>query len=402
MRVLVLTSSYPTPRQPAASAFLQEWTAALARRGHHLTIIAPCDQSQASATGRDGASTISYFQYLPWPGWQTLAYGGGMYDNVRSNPARLLQLPPFLHAQYREALRAAAHADVVHAHWLVPGGLVGALVKRHTGIPLVITVHSTDLHLMASLPGGRHLAKTLVRQADRVHFVSEHHRQAFWRWLGDDASVNVSSQVAPMGVADAMAYQPSRPLAHNPSVGFMGRLVPIKGVDRLLRTCASLGIERLSIAGGGPSRLDLIQLARTLGMRTSFIGVVTGRAKVRFFDQRDIMVFPSRHYASGRGEGVPVTMLEALARGRVVIASNTGGIPEVIRHGENGYLFDARSDHALKGTLQDVLASWPDARKVSGAARDTARQFTVSRLAEDHGRLYSELCGAPEASPVTA
>jgi glycosyltransferase involved in cell wall biosynthesis len=95
-------------------------------------------------------------------------------------------------------------------------------------------------------------------------------------------------------------------------------------------------------------------------------------------------------------------MLEALARGRVVIASNTGGIPEVIRHGENGYMFDARSDHALKGTLQDVLASWPDARKVSGAARDTARQFTVSRLAEDHGRLYSELCGAPEASPVTA
>ena len=145
-----------------------------------------------------------------------------------------------------------------------------------------------------------------------------------------------------------------------------------------------------------------MQLATTLGMQTSFIGPVTGLAKVRFFDSRDIMVFPSRQYSSGRGEGVPVTILEALARGRVVIASNTGGVPEVIRHGENGYLFDARSDTALEQTMRHVLDSWPASNRVGAAARATARKFAVSRLAAEHGRLYSDLRRTPAISPLTA
>src|SRR6188768_2676727 len=147
MRILLVTSSYPTPTQPTASAYLRDSVVALTARGHDVTVVAPADrQSTGSVTLLDGREETSFVEYMPRPNWQTLTYGAGMYDNVLRNPFRLAQLPPLLYALYTEAQRLAARADLIHAHWLFPSGLIGALVKRETGKPLVITIHSTDYH----------------------------------------------------------------------------------------------------------------------------------------------------------------------------------------------------------------------------------------------------------------
>src|SRR5688572_21449940 len=193
MRILVLTSSYPTSVEVAASAFLQDWVNAFCARGHEVTVIAPCDRHHAAHVNHAGRLTVSYFQYLADRRWQTLAYGAGMYDNVFRNPFRVLQLLPFLREQHGQAQRYAGSVDVMHAHWLFPAGLVGAMVKRETGRPLVVTIHSTDLHLMRKLPGGRLLTRAIVRQADCLHFVTEYHRQRFAQWVGPKAMAEVGS-----------------------------------------------------------------------------------------------------------------------------------------------------------------------------------------------------------------
>ena len=342
--------------------------------------------------------SVERFRYLPAGRWQSLAYDGGMYDNVRRCPWRLGQLPFFLGAQFLAARRLARRADLLHAHWLFPSGLIAARIARDTGVPLVLTIHSTDLHLLRSLPGGRRLASAIIRTASGLHFVADHHRRLLREWLGTEAAA-VPSYVTPMGIADSFGDGEPPPLRGKPRVGFIGRLVPIKGVDRLIHACARVGSE-LAIAGAGPAHGELSALARRLGVATSFRGPVVGRAKVAFIDSCDILVAPSREYASGRGEGLPVAVLEGLARGRVVVASDSGGTGEVIRHGHNGYLFDGYSGDGLAATLENVMQTWPVAHAVAGEARRTGARFTASTLVPLHeaahrAALRARVTGVP-------
>ena len=400
MRILVLTSSYPTRMETVASPFLHDWADALSARGHELTVLAPCDRHYGAHITKATRVAVSYFQYLPCTSWQTLTYGAGMYDNVRRNPFRLAQLPSFLQALHRQAGRLIRDGDVLHAHWMFPAGLVGALVKRRFAAPLVISIHSTDFHALRRLPGGRLVARAIVRHADRLHFVTEYHRQRFAEWIGDDALAHLESYVAPMGVPDGLLDAPLQPLAAKPTIGFMGRLIPLKGVDQLLRACARLRCGRVAIAGVGPAQALLARLADALGVDARFVGAVSGAGKTRFLDGCDIMVFPSRHYASGRGEGLPVGLLEAMARGRVVVASDSGGIPEVIRHRQNGYLYCSRRRGALDDALKGVLSGWPTSGHVAADALLTGRRYTASVLASQHESHYRALLSrvaVPEA-----
>ena len=183
----------------------------------------------------------------------------------------------------------------------------------------------------------------------------------------------------------------------------MGRLIPLKGVDRLLEACAQIGrMSGLKVAGAGPALASLVRLAGSLQVDAQFIGSVRGAAKIRFLDSCDVLVFPSRHYASGRSEGLPVSMLEALARGRVVVASDSGGIPEVIRHEQNGYLFAAQSTTALGAVLGRVVGSWESASRVGSAASHTGRHFTASALAQRHEYEYRTLLSGGAQGAVMA
>jgi glycosyltransferase involved in cell wall biosynthesis len=387
-RILVLTSSYPTCAGSVASAFLADWASALALRGHRLTILAPHDPHHPPSACADVRVAIVCFRYSPIPSLQTLAYGSGMYDNVLVNPLRVMQLPGLLASFYRSAIRLARCSDVMHAHWLFPAGLIGVLVKQQLGTPLIVTVHSTDYHLLRRLPGGRFIARLIVKHADRLHFVTAFHRRLFDEWMKADRLADHRCYVSPMGVPDTFISPPAWPLASRPRLGFLGRLISLKGADRLLRSCASLGAWPVAIAGCGPEQQRLASLGRQLRLPITFVGAVSGSEKVRFIDSCDVMVFPSRRCSSGRTEGLPVSMLEALARGRVVVAADSGGIPDVVRHQRNGYLFRAEDDDALTETLSRILAGWPRSADVAAAARHSVTALTASAVARTHDAVY--------------
>jgi glycosyltransferase involved in cell wall biosynthesis len=387
-RILVVTSSFPAAPGSVASAFLGDWATSLAARGHSLTVLAPEDPQHPSSQAANSRIEIAAVPYLPYSRFQTLTYGAGMYDNVLGNPARIAQLPCLLMSLFQSALRLARRADLIHAHWLFPAGLIGAMVKRGTGIPLVVTIHSTDYHLLRALPGGRALARHILRYADRVHFISAYHQRLVGEWLGEPERVRQMSYVAPMGVPDGLSSAPVWPLRGTPRIGFLGRLVPIKGADRLLRSCAAVGATKVTIGGAGPERAKLRRLGDQLKLDVVFAGAVSGADKLALIDGADILCFPSRTYSWGRCDGLPVSLMEALIRGRVAVASNAGSIPEIIAHGENGYLFEACSDAALTSTLAGILERWPQSAGVAAAARQVGTRLTASTLAHRHDEAY--------------
>jgi glycosyltransferase involved in cell wall biosynthesis len=174
------------------------------------------------------------------------------------------------------------------------------------------------------------------------------------------------------------------------SVVVLGRLVPVKGLDVLLRASR----ERpwtLLIAGDGPERGRLESEARRLGIDARFFGEIAGAEKSLLLTAADAFALPSRVLPSGRSEGMPVALLEAMAFGLPIVASDVGGVSELIVHERTGLLVAADRADELTDAL-DRLRLDPALRAtISKAARSLAEQHRWSRVIEPAVSVLSSL-----------
>lgn len=306
MRVLVLTTSYPRHEADFAGRFLADTVARLEARGLEVDLLAP-DRGY-----RDFG----------------LAYGEGMSRNVRRRP---WAVPPLLASMTRAARRAARRADVVHAHWL-PTGLPAAF----SGKPFVLTLHGTDVELARRGPP---VARRIVRRAAVVIGVSQALTDAARRLGARDARFVPNGVEIPPGVAAE---------AEPAEVLYAGRLSPEKGIEDLLAVAEGL---RLVVAGDGPLRPRVPQA----------LGMLPRRELYGHLDRAAVVVFPSRR------DGFPVACAEAMAHGRAVVATAVGGLPDMIVHGETGFLVPPGDPAALRAAIDRLLAD-PELRQRLGAA----------------------------------
>jgi glycogen(starch) synthase len=293
-------------------------------------------------------------------------------------PQRALFVPSFLAGYRRGALEEARRIqpDVLHAHWWFPGGLVGGAVARELGIPLVITLHGSDVHI-ARRPGLAQLAARVLRRADVVATVSSALRaEVAARFDLDPASI----PVLPMPVTiDARAtWSPPEP----PPLRLVtvGRLVAEKGYDVLLDALIGLRDEGvravLDVVGEGPDAVALATRAAPLGDDVTFHGARSRDEIAALLARAHALVVPSRR------EGLGMVALEALAVGCPVIASATGGLIELVGDGD-GALVPPGDPAALADALRRLPFGPPRA-----AAVDRHRPATV---AADHLAVYESL-----------
>lgn len=308
MKVVFLTTSYPRDERDFAGRFIADTEVRLRRRGVEVTVVGP---------GRD-------FRDFG------LAYGAGMSRNVRRRP---WAVPPLLVAMTRAARRAARTADLVHAHWL-PTALPASLA----GKPLVLTLHGTDVELARRAPA---LARRIVRRAEVVIGVS--------RAL-TEAAIELGARKArfvPNGVDVPEAVGPE---AEPPEVLYAGRLSPEKGIEDLLAVADGLN---LVVAGDGPLRPNVPQS----------LGMLPREQLYERLDRAAVVVFPSRR------DGFPITCAEALARGRAVVATAVGGLPDMVADGETGLLVPPRDPPALRAAIDRLLADRELRRRLGEAGR---------------------------------
>ena len=163
-------------------------------------------------------------------------------------------------------------------------------------------------------------------------------------------------------------------------VGFAGRVSPEKGIDTLLAAARQLRSIPFRIAGSLHAMPGVLS---DLPPNVEFCGHLGHAELGRFYDNARFIVLPSTCY-----EGLPSTVLSAMVRGRAVVASNLGGIPEVVRHGQTGLLFGPGDSVDLTRTIDALWNDQALCRQLGNAARETA-------LTEySPGRYYDELMGA--------
>ena len=326
-RWLVVTSSFPRHDDDLAGHFVGAWCQSLIARGHAVDVL--CWRGPEATDRRIGAgSSLHFVPYGP-PSVETLFFGAGAPENLSSNPLRALLALPAMASMLAAVLAQAQRRDYdgVVGHWLVPGGLIARAVGAIAGLPSCVVGHSGGVHVLDKVP--RFVGQRLVRwlTAGPVTVPSTPLREKL-EALADEPLVD-GVDVAPMG------YEPApdgidtdcRWNSDRLQLGFLGRLVPIKGlpvvfraVDRLRQDGVDVGLE---VVGDGPCRGHW---ERQAGPGVEFRGALYGRRKWRALCRWDGLVLPSVPRADGRHEGLSVSLLEAASVGTIPLVSGVPGV----------------------------------------------------------------------------
>jgi glycosyltransferase involved in cell wall biosynthesis len=177
---------------------------------------------------------------------------------------------------------------------------------------------------------------------------------------------------------------------------FVGRLVPRKGVDVLLTALATPALHdaKLTVVGAGSERQRLESLAASLGIapRVEFAGLASPAELDAHFRRCDALVLPAIDDGLSGTEGLGVVLIEALAFAKPVVASDVGGIPDVVRHGQTGLLVPPGDPRALASALASLADApeWARGMGIAGRAH-VAACFSRERIAGDLAALYEDV-----------
>lgn len=403
MAVCILTSSYPRFAGDYAGVFVAELSQELVRRGVEVVVLAPRAPGLRAFEISNGVR-IYRFSYF-WPRrWELLAYGQGIPWNLRRNRLLYLLLPFFFVGQVKALRRLMRQEKIrlVNAHWMVMQGLTAAWVRRREDLRFVLTVHSAGLQALVRFPLGRIVADWVVRSADHIFCVSSAHGHLLQNLLGRKVPVEILPMGVDLGRFDISQW-PQRVARRRFGIGegkvvlFLGRLEEVKGVRLLIEAMRTLDFRSegasLYIAGDGRERSSLEGLVTQYKLEKGihFLGTVSREEVPPLLAACDVVCVPSIVQRDGVVEGMPVVVLEALAMGKAVIASQVGGIPDIVQDGVNGFLVEPGDPHALAAKIRAVLDLGNAMAPVLEAARRTAEKFSWEAVAQRYASAFRSL-----------
>jgi glycosyltransferase involved in cell wall biosynthesis len=390
-RICLLTSSFPRWPRDATAPFLLDLAQDVRACGWTVEVLAPHAVGAAPREVLAGVP-VTRFRYA-WPAaQQTVCYRGGALFNLRREPSNWLKLPALVLCQGLALLRAhfRRRFAVLHAHWILPQGLVAVAVGALCRTPVVITVHGSDVFALHARPW-RWAKRVALRGAAAVT-VNSAATEAAVREIAPGLR---TVHRVPMGVAMVPAEERPRvpPSAAGPLLAFAGRLVAQKGVDDLLRAVAILGAERPHVGaivlGDGPERAHLEALAQRLRIagRVRFLGWVEPARVASYLAAADIFVLPAKATPDGGAEGQGLAVIEAMLAGTPVIASRSGGLVDAVRHEQTGLLVEeaapAQIAAAVVRLLDDPALADRLAREAKALAATTySRSGTAAAFAK--------------------
>lgn len=348
MKIGLLTTSFPRFEGDCSGAFVLTLARSWAAYGHEICVMAPEPSRKRAAPHWPGID-VRWVPYARPRRLQRAFYGSGAPDTLRARPTQWLGA-----ASFTAALTIAAQDldpfDALVSHWCLPSGWVAS--ANANGRPHLSICHATDIRWLARLPMARTVARQIERGATSMWFLTEDLRDQFFT-IAELARDSKTTHIGPMPI------EPPPVLTHDRvewrraldmegfTLLFLGRLVPTKGVDRLIRAVSDLPIDiDLRIAGDGPERARLESLARRLGVNARFEGWVHGERKERLLRSCDALVVPSRPT-----DGLPIVIFEAIARDLPVIATNLEGLA---KHLPKEALVPPDNQQALAEALQTL------------------------------------------------
>jgi glycosyltransferase involved in cell wall biosynthesis len=397
LRIICPTYWYPQHATDTQAAYVHDINRHLARRGHRVTVVTPGNSSMPARESFDGVDVVRFPMELP----VDLTYGRVAQTRVNfmGKVARVAVMAHYLEAQFRATMAVAREhgADVIHAHWAIPTGPAAVSAAQRLGLPSVITMHGGDVYVNPEqgydFPTRWYVRPALrwtLRKAGALTAITEDCRQHALRAGAPSRSMHLvfngtdlrRFSPAPAGEADPR---------FGPNMIFACRqLFPRKGIRFLIEAAAQLKPRfpdlKVVVAGDGFERPDLIALAERLGITrdVTFLGWVPNSELPQYYRAAALSVIPSLE----EGFGIPAA--EAMGCETAVVASDAGGLPEVVEHGVTGLIVPRGDSNALAAAIGDLLADPARRARMGQAGRERAlRLFDWDRSAEQFEQIYA-------------
>jgi teichuronic acid biosynthesis glycosyltransferase TuaC len=392
MNLLTFTSLWPNAEQPNFGVFVKHRALAMAQQpGVNMRVVAPVPyfprafqaemfpahwRRLARVADRELIGGLETFhpRYLVTPKVGMSFYGSWM---ARATEALVRRL------------HAAQPIDFIDAHYLYPDGYAAALLSARLRLPLVITARGTDVNLFTQMPLIRPLLRRALQQASGVIAVSESLRQGMLELgIAPEKIVTISN-----GIDRAVFYPRDRAAARQrlnldaqaPIIVSVGALVPRKGMACLIDALALVAEKnaRLYIIGTGGERAALAARIGAHGLqdRGTLVGARPQAELADWYAAADLFCLASE------GEGCPNVVIEALACGVPVVATNVGNIGEMVMSNAYGHVLPTGTAEGFATAINAALATTWDREKI--AAHGGARAW--NEVAQDVLCYFADL-----------
>ena len=362
--LLIVTSTFPRWKNDTDPPFVFELAKRLANH-FTITVLTPNYTGSLSYENMEGISVHRFRYFLK--SFEKLAGSEGILPTLKRNKLYYLLVPFFILAEFLALLQLIRKnkPDIIHAHWILPQGLIASLVHKLTGVPFVLTTHGGDIYglqgkFAAALKG------YALKNASIVTVVSKDIQKTVKKKYGKD----IQTEVISMGV-DSSLFHPHKNDPEmrgkygikGPFLLYVGRLSEKKGVRYLLEAMPLVLKHfpdcKLLIVGTGELKRELGNLAESLDLiktgNVVFVGAVPNNELPSYFASADIFIGPSVVGAGGDTEGFGLTFVEAAMSGCIVVGTNVGGISDIIRNEETGFVVPEKNPQVIAEILVKIV-----------------------------------------------
>jgi glycosyltransferase involved in cell wall biosynthesis len=407
-RILCPTYWYPEHAEDVHAIYVHDINRHLVRRGHRVRVVTPGKPGLPARETFDGVEVVRFPFDLP----SDLTYGRVAQSKVTAwgKVSRVLTMARYLAAQYRHCMSEARDFEpqLVHGHWAIPTGPALVACAQRLCVPSVITLHGGDVYVNKAegydFPTRWYVKPVLrwtLRNATALTAISQDCKAHALNAGAEESRIHVI-----MNGADLRRFSPGDPSASLASGNVSEhmlfacrQLFPRKGIRFFIEAAASLRPKypdlAVVIAGDGFERPELEELARRLGIadRTTFLGWMPNKQLPDYYRACAVSVIPSLE----EGFGIPAA--EAMGCCAPVVATDAGGLPEVVEDGVTGFVV-AKADAGALANAIDRLLSDADLRARMGRAGRTraCERFDWDRSAAQFESVYRQIVSLNAAS----
>lgn len=320
-----------------------------------------------------------------------------LYDNLFFHEFNVNDYPLFDYQPYESVLASKIvdvavyeHLDVLHVHYAIPHASVAytaqqILKSKKIKLPYITTLHGTDITLVGRDPAFEPVIRFSLNQSNAITAVSESLKKDTLKTFKIDNAIQVIPNFITLS---EFLPQPQLNKTKELVIAHISNFRKVKRIEDVIHVFNRVKDQipcRLIIAGDGPEKSVMERLVRDLNIQSQvhFVGMVADPKSV--LQAADIFLLPSETESFG------LSALEALAMGVPVISSNSGGLPEVNKHGISGWLYNVGD---IEGMASGILTLWESPKTLTAfktGAKQTAARYDISVVLPQYEALYKQI-----------
>jgi glycosyltransferase involved in cell wall biosynthesis len=398
--ILSISSTFPRWVDDTVPPFVFLLNAHLKKQGYTIYTLAPHYPGAKFYEEIEGMKIYRFPYFLPLR-LQKVSYDGGIMANIKKSTLAKLQVPIFLAMEfaYTAYLTLRFSPSHIHAHWIIPQGLIASLISKIFRTPLITTVHGSDVFIFKEGFMAR-VARIAIRSSTLVTVNSS----ASFRAL-KQIDTKTQAQIIPMGIDPSMFNKSQKSDVLKKELGItgpmllsIGRVVELKGFRYAILAMTSIVKNypdaKLVIVGDGPEKDNLQKLVREKGLGNCviFLGKLSNHELPKYYATADVYIGPSIRTEDGAQEAFGIVFVEALASGAAVVSTNVGGISDIIQNKKTGLVVAEKDSFGVALAVEKILSdnSLKNALRLEGI-RSVHENFTWSKIAESFDAGFTKI-----------